>query len=178
MIIGILSDSHFKDYEVIKPSDYYKKVYRTLQKEFAEVDSIIHAGDVVANEFLYDLEKIAPVNVVRGNMDSMNGNVTWPKNLVLTFGKIKIGITHNPNNIRYFENDDINVLILGHLHIPMIENDISGRLIVNPGSLTEPRVPPSRRFFDQDEDPKPSIAFLTIDEEDQIFSAVIRKLKY
>ena len=56
MKIGILSDT---------PGYLNNRVHTLLN----EVDEIIHAGDIGNDDILVELETIAPVTAVRGNMD-------------------------------------------------------------------------------------------------------------
>ncbi len=64
MEIGIISDTH------IKANMDYSGLYRRLEEAFADVELILHAGDVTNIHFITDLEKITPrVEVVVGNTD-------------------------------------------------------------------------------------------------------------
>ena len=64
MRIGVISDTHaFLDPRV--------------EKLFAGVDHILHAGDVGPHMLLHELEAIAPVTAVVGNTDAgLNLNLT------------------------------------------------------------------------------------------------------
>ena len=114
-----------------------------LKANFAEVDQIIHAGDVVCEALLEELGNIAPVSVVQGNMDQTYGILKWPKTLTLEFDQIKIGIAHELQFLPYFDQERINVFIYGHTHIPSIQESPQGILLINPGSPTRP--PPAGR---------------------------------
>jgi hypothetical protein len=169
MKIGILSDTHLNDFHL--KMSVYAKLLRVLTSVFADVDHIIHAGDVVTPHFLEDLQKIAPVSMVRGNMDE---TPRWPKKILLTFEGIKIGIAHRPEDIILFQHDEIQVYIHGHTHIAKIQTNSEGMLLINPGSLSNPRVDSHTSRFFQKAEPRPSIALLSI--EDDIVSALIKKL--
>jgi len=54
--IGIISDTH----GLLRPEVY---------EAFHNVEKIIHAGDIGNENILQELENIAPVTAVRGNMD-------------------------------------------------------------------------------------------------------------
>ena len=61
MKIGVLSDTHVPHaFPVLPP-----KVFEV----FAGADLILHAGDIVSLDVLTELEAIAPVEAVAGNMD-------------------------------------------------------------------------------------------------------------
>jgi putative phosphoesterase len=63
MIVGVLSDTHGSLHAGVV------SLFRT-----ASVELILHAGDVGKYSVLEELEKIAPVVAVRGNIDT-NGEV-------------------------------------------------------------------------------------------------------
>ena len=169
MKIGILSDSHIT--EMHMKMSVYTRLLMVLTSEFDDVDHIIHAGDICTPNFLEDLQKIAPVSMVRGNMDD---TPRWPKKILLTFEEIKIGIAHRPEDIILFQHDEIQVYIHGHTHIAKIQTNSEGMLLINPGSLSNPRVDSHTSRFFQKAEPRPSIALLSI--EDGIVSALIKKL--
>ena len=60
-IIGLISDTHVPKKAMCVP----KKVFEV----FADVDFIIHAGDLVELAVIDELEQAAPVLAVHGNMD-------------------------------------------------------------------------------------------------------------
>jgi len=169
MKIGIVSDSHLNDFHLKMP--VYGKLLRVLTSVFADVDHIVHAGDIETPAFLVDLERIAPVSMVRGNMDKVS---RWPKKLDLTFEGIKMGIAHLPEDILLFRDEGIQVFIHGHTHIAKIQTTSEGILIINPGSLSNPRVDPQTSRLFQKAEPQASVALLAI--EDGIISAVIKKI--
>jgi len=71
--IGVVSDTHgFFD--------------ARLEELLAGVELILHAGDVGKQEVLEELEKIAPVRAVRGNVDSPQ--LGLPLSLVLNLGEM------------------------------------------------------------------------------------------
>ena len=149
--IGVISDTHGK----MNPK---------ISGVFKGVDHIIHAGDICGVDVLESLKKIAPVTVVKGNMDfgelSIQLNVTES----IRFGKAFIYVLHIPHMLD-IEPDaqGFNVVITGHTHIPLIEikNNV---LYLNPGSATFPK-----------KNNSPTIAFLHVDGKD--INAEIIKLK-
>ena len=169
MKVGILSDSHLNDFHLKMP--VYTRLLHVLTSVFADVDHIIHCGDICTPSFLKDLQKIAPVSMVRGNMDD---TPRWPKKALLTFEGIKIGVAHSPEDVILFQHDEIQVYIHGHTHIAKIQTNSEGLLLINPGSLSNPRIDAHTSRFFQKAEPRPSIALLSI--EDGIVSALIKKL--
>ena len=65
MLIGLLSDTHIPDRAKVLP----QKVIDT----FSDVELILHAGDLTSPRVIKELEEIAPVMAVQGNMDRVNG---------------------------------------------------------------------------------------------------------
>lgn len=138
MKIGVISDTHIPNRSLKMPD----KVFEI----FKDVELIMHAGDLCSLEVIRDLEKIAPTIAVQGNMDRAN-DLNLSKSKVTTVENIKIGLNHGDINPRgdtqqlyYMAKElDVNILITGHTHVPMIET-INDVLLVNPGSPTSPRL--------------------------------------
>ena len=101
MKVGILSDTH---------GLLRSEVIAGLQG----VDHIIHAGDIDHEAVIRELEKIAPVTVVRGNADK-----EWAKDLPetadLEFAGIRIFVIHNKGKITSLP-DGVDVVVFGHTH--------------------------------------------------------------
>lgn len=97
-------------------------------------DLIIHAGDVDTPEILETLTKIAPLTVVRGNVDRGAWAKKIPATDVLETGGLSIYVLHNLQEL------DLNpkaagfaAVIHGHSHKPKQEVR-DGVLYFNPGS--------------------------------------------
>ncbi len=169
MQIGILADTHLAEHHLKQKG--YQTLLDRLNEIFKGVDHIIHAGDVCAEQFLRDLEKIAPVTYCRGNCDRNN---SWARKIQISLENIEIGIAHAPEDIALFAGDDIRVFIHGHTHFPSIQETPENILVICPGSLLNPRPRASNFRFLEDEVPRPSVAFLLIENEQ--VSAFIKKL--
>ena len=85
MLIGLISDTHIPD----RAKEIPQKVFES----FDNVDLIIHAGDLTSPKVIEDLEKIAPVMAVQGNMDRANG-IDLPKAKIIEAEGLKIGVVH------------------------------------------------------------------------------------
>ena len=123
MKIGVISDTHgFLD--------------PRIPKLFEGVEHILHGGDVGSPMTLLELENIAPVTAVLGNVDiGMLLNLTEVKEL----GGRKFLLHHivDPRNLGDNLTETINrarpdVVIFGHTHKPFVET-IGGTLFLNPG---------------------------------------------
>ena len=139
MLIGLISDTHIPDRRMKLP----QKVMET----FENVDLILHAGDVTSKSVIEELETIAPVIAVEGNMDRVAGDVDLPVSKVIEVEGHKIGIIHGEVYPRgdtqhlYYSALELgaDILVSGHSHIAQLEK-IKEIILVNPGSPTNPRL--------------------------------------
>lgn len=138
MRIGVISDTH----GLLRPEVF---------EVFAEVDHILHAGDVGPADLLTELEAIAPVTAVYGNTDGWDLRTTLPQVAQLELEGIRIVVTHGNQfgsptpgalNAAY---PDADVLIFGHTHRPLLETVDVTVTAMNPGGAGARRfdLPPS-----------------------------------
>jgi putative phosphoesterase len=154
--IGIISDTHIPS----RAKGIPKAVFDT----FSAVDYIIHAGDLVELSVIDDLEQIAPVLAVTGNMDGPEISSVLPKINSLKIFDRKIGVVHDPNTLEGMNKmreltveNGFDVLVYGHTHNANIKWE-GKTLYINPGSPTNPS--PLLN--------KPSVALLKITKEEII----------
>lgn len=122
----------------------------------AQVELILHAGDVGPDDVLLELEAIAPVQAVTGNTDTP-GNPRLLPELVLHIDGVSIHVSHghelgSPTPANLLAAYPHRVLVYGHTHRQQI-HQAGDRLVINPGAAG------ARRF-----DLQPSIALLTIED--------------
>ncbi|NCB40580.1 MAG: metallophosphoesterase [Erysipelotrichia bacterium] len=129
MKIGIISDTH-----VVNPHNCI--VPEWVRQAFSGVDMIVHAGDVERPEFLGELATIAPVYAVRGNCDT--GSFDVPTTLSVEIGCGLLTVAHRAGTARAALSERSRVLVYGHTHISLI-NQENSLLVINPGSPTLPR---------------------------------------
>ena len=120
-IIGVISDTHgllrAEALAALRGSDY-----------------IIHAGDVGDPSILKELAKIAPVTVIRGNVDRETWARKVPATSVLELRDVSICILHNLGELDLKpEAAGFDVVVYGHSHVAKQEMK-SGVLYFNPGS--------------------------------------------
>ena len=138
MLIGLISDTHIPDRARILPQN--------VIEAFSNVELILHAGDLTSPGVLEELEEIAPVMAVQGNMDRANG-IDLPKAKVAEVEGLKIGVIHgevypraDSDQLIYLAKElDVDILVSGHSHQPKIEQK-DGVLLLNPGSPIVPRL--------------------------------------
>lgn len=139
--LGLISDTHSRNLE---------KYWRYLDSCFAEVDVILHAGDIVMPEVLEELEAAyGPVHAVLGNNDGWELK-DLPDTATLEFCGVTIGLTHGhlargaapKAAFEIFRNavPRPDIVVYGHSHVPRDEQMVGLRLI-NPGAAYRARVP-------------------------------------
>jgi len=137
--IGLISDTHI-------PSRA-KSIPQSVFKIFENVEYVIHAGDLVELSVIDELEQLAPVLAVHGNMDIPQVSGALPILNSLKIFDWKIGVIHDPGAVygmgrirEIVKQNFFNVLVYGHTHSSNIKWE--GRnLYINPGSPTSPEPP-------------------------------------
>jgi putative phosphoesterase len=120
-IIGVISDTH----GLLRPQ---------VAETFADVDLILHAGDVGGPDILSDLQAVAPLIAVRGNMDYGSWAEILPVVQSIQVGNHHILLVHDVGWIdRDIDLTNYQAVITGHTHRPLIELQ-NQLLYFNPGS--------------------------------------------
>lgn len=141
LILGVISDTHVYDRADKVPEEVFQ--------HFSDVDLIIHCGDITSECVLRELSDLSKTVAVRGNMDYLD----LPREVILDIEGFKIGVIHG--DIIYPRGDilkmkyyclekNLDVLISGHTHVPLIKEiyveELNKKiLLLNPGSPTVPR---------------------------------------
>jgi putative phosphoesterase len=134
--IGLISDTHVPK----RARSIPKRVFEI----FGNVDYIVHAGDLVELAVVDELEQIAPVLAVHGNMDGFEVSKAFPRFNSLRVFDWKISITHDQEVINGLkkgneaaENSEFDVFVYGHTHVANFKWE--GKILyINPGSPTDP----------------------------------------
>lgn len=131
MTFGILSDTH----------NYF---HPELPEVLAGVDLILHAGDVGTPDVLDELEKVAPVRAVYGNIDGQAIKHRAPEFQRFRTEGLRFLMTHIggrpgrwPKGVGpLLQRERPDVFICGHSHILRIErvHALGGMLYLNPGA--------------------------------------------
>ncbi len=138
-VVGLIADTHIPSRAKAIPL----KVFEI----FRDASLIIHAGDLTKLNVIDELEHLAPVVAVQGNMDSQEVKAKLPTINTVQVDNFKISVVHSLGMIgvrgkmqKEAELRKLNVLVFGHLHRPSIryENSV---LLINPGSPTNPMLP-------------------------------------
>ncbi len=120
-----------------------------LTPHLESADLILHAGDLLVEDVLYELEHYAPVRAVKGNVDGWE--VRSPETLELEVGGISIAMVHDSGTRKGRRSrmrkwfPGARVVVFGHSHVPWLEDE-NGLMLLNPGSPTDRRRAPEHTF--------------------------------
>jgi len=138
--IGVLADTH----GYLDP---------TVLELFAGVRHIIHAGDVMDPKVLRQLEKVAPLTAVAGNLDDPKVLGDLPREVAGEVDGVRFLVGHKPKRLqkRFARGKlslaDFDLVVAGHEHLPSAMW-IDGVLHLNPGTASSP----------EEEDDGPTVA--------------------
>lgn len=128
--IGLLSDTH---------SHLHHRVKNFLK----DCDEIWHAGDIGDLSVTDELEKVAPVRAVYGNIDGQAVRNRFKEDTIFIIEGLKIYMTHiggypgryNPRARRLIDIHLPDIFISGHSHILKVMPDKKRKLLhINPGA--------------------------------------------
>ncbi|MBN2550047.1 MAG: metallophosphoesterase family protein [Anaerolineales bacterium] len=177
--LGILSDTHIPD-RVLRLNPRVIPFFRS-----AQVEAILHAGDVCTPGVLEQLGQVAPVYAVRGNRDWL-----WLRRLPLrrhlTIEGINIGLAHGHGGWPVYWQDKLyfllngyhherlmprlslefaeaRVIVFGHGHLPL-NRWVNGQLFINPGAA----------YFQRKNDPAPTVGLLYIEPGSKVKAEIVK----
>jgi uncharacterized protein len=123
-------------------SDTHSEPHQATAERLRELapDAILHGGDIGDLAVLSDLEQIAPVYAVRGNIDTHAREV--PDVRILDVGDLRILLTHiavygpklRAEVAKMAAAEKARLVVCGHSHVPFIGID-RGITVFNPGSV-------------------------------------------
>lgn len=146
--IGVLSDTHI--------SRRARALPEAVLRGLAGCDLILHAGDIQVPEVLTDLERLAPVRAVVGNVDPPDMADRLGYERTLAIGAWRLGLVHGHREppplpgLRRPQNTleralacfaDVHCVVFGHSHVPLCQ-PVGDVLAFNPGSPTDRRRSP------------------------------------
>jgi putative phosphoesterase len=125
--IGVIADTH----GLFDPA---------IQRHFKGVDHILHAGDIGDRSVIEQLEQIAPVTAVSGNVDGYEQS-GFQAEAVIYLASRRIAIRHilyeggkvTKEGQAFLEREQPDACIFGHTHQPKTEW-FGKTLLLNPGS--------------------------------------------
>lgn len=139
--VGIISDTH----GLLRPE---------AAAALRGCDHLIHGGDIGSLDVVEQLRKLAPLSIIRGNIDKADWAQQFPETTTVDVAGKRVYVLHSLKELRFDPAaEGYHVVVSGHSHKPAIHEE-GGVLYVNPGSAGP------RRFK------LPiSVAKLAIDEE-------------
>lgn len=136
-------------------SDTHGMLRKEVLDYAGNCEAILHAGDTGKREIIQNLKEIAPVYVVRGNIDKEWTDV--PEELCFGLYGFNFYMVHNKKYIKA-DISKTDIIIYGHSHIYK-EEYLNNILYLNPGSCGPGRF---RLVI--------TMAVITLDEKEHIFS--------
>jgi uncharacterized protein len=120
-VIGVVSDTH----GLLRPE---------VLEALAGAELIVHAGDVGDQSVLQELQLVAPVLAVRGNVDGGSGTGSLPLTRVVEVGRHTIYVLHRLSDLDLDPAAaGLAAVVYGHSHAPALFWRY-GVLFLNPGS--------------------------------------------
>ena len=154
--ILIMSDSHVRNVNV-------ELAIAQVREEIGEFQMLIHLGDVGDARELESLAGV-PCYIVRGNTDYdaklLNANVieAGGHRIFATHGHLyQVDMRLDLLRFAALEND-CDIAMYGHTHVPYLEEDPDDITILNPGSISKPRQADHRYTY----------MVMEIDDEDEV----------
>ena len=131
MRLGVISDTH----GLLRPEVF---------DVFKDVDHILHAGDVGKWDVIIELQALAPVTAVYGNVDGPEIQ-RLPKVAEVELDGFRIVVTHgdqlgSPTPDKLHEAfPSAEIIVYGHTHKPLLELVDKTVTVMNPGGAGAPR---------------------------------------
>lgn len=125
--VGIISDTH-------------GRISDAALEAFADVDFIVHAGDIGSLDVLMELEAIAPTIAVLGNNDyNVDYGPGVSESATQVIDGVRVFVSHYPRDAeRAADSGEYDLVIHGHTHVP--RDEVRGECrIINPGGAFRPR---------------------------------------
>ena len=142
MLTAIISDTHM-------PRGA-RRLPDACVERLRAADLILHAGDVMTEEALADMEAIGPpLLAVHGNVDSAGLCTRLPAERIVEAERSRIAVVHDAGPARgrierlRARFPTAHAAVFGHSHLPLHE-EAGGFQMFNPGSPTERRRAPVR----------------------------------
>jgi uncharacterized protein len=138
MRLGVIADTH----GLLRPEVF---------EVFAEVDHILHAGDVGPASLLTELEALAPVTAVYGNTDGSELRQRLPQVATIELDGFEIAVTHGDQfgsptpELVQSAFPTAEIIVFGHTHRPLLTLVDTVVTVMNPGGAGHRRfnLPPS-----------------------------------
>ncbi len=130
--VGIISDTRIATPDQHLPT--------RVKEAFTGVDLIVHAGNITKESVLEELERVAPVVAVRGELDDpADFHRELPTSRTLDVQGFKIAVYNKrPDITAALAAEKISILVSGNTCTPKILETEAVPLLLDPGSPTIP----------------------------------------
>lgn len=137
ILIGVIADTH----GLFDPA---------ILRHFEGVDHILHAGDIGKRAVIEQLQSLAPVTAVSGNVDEFDES-EFPPETVVKLAGLRIAIRHivyeggriTKDGQAFLDREHPDICVFGHTHQAKSEW-LGDMLLFNPGSAGPKRFKLSR----------------------------------
>lgn len=143
--IAVISDTHLPRGTRALPEECVRLI--------SGADLLLHGGDFVSTAFFEELGQLGPaLEGICGNMDEQALKQRLPKQRVVEFDGVRIGMVHDAGPRLRREArlaarfEDCDAVVYGHTHIPQVER-FQHLWVLNPGSPTERRSAPAHSMI-------------------------------
>jgi putative phosphoesterase len=120
-------------------SDTHGKLRNSVLEVFADVEAILHAGDIGSLDIVTSLEALAPVHAVHGNTDDFDIRAKYGESALVELANVKFAIAHGhlfgaptPEKLRA-AFPQVDIIVYGHTHIPLVDRTAQP-VVINPGA--------------------------------------------
>lgn len=126
MRLGVISDTH----GLLRPEVF---------EVFEDVDHILHGGDIGEWGLVVELQALAPVTAVYGNVDGFEIRAKVPQVAEVELDGFRIVVTHgdqvgSPTPAKlHAAFPDAEIIVFGHTHRPLLELVDRTVTVMNPG---------------------------------------------
>lgn len=142
VVVGVISDTHLPKFGRALPLALVDGL------RSARVSLILHLGDFTGADVPALFEAIARFDGVAGNNDGPELVGRLGRRKIVTVEGVRLGLVHGDQGYgastperarRSFRADEVDVVLFGHSHIPLVKQLGDERWLVNPGSPTDKR---------------------------------------
>ena len=143
--IAIVSDTHLPRFGGALP----RALVEAMRRE--RIQLTIHCGDFTSPDVPALFEALGPFHGVAGNNDGPELVARLGRRKVVEVEGARLGLVHGDEGpgrttperaARAFQPDEVDAVLFGHSHIPLVQRLADGRWLVNPGSPTDKRQQP------------------------------------
>ena len=132
MRLGVISDTH-------------GLLRAEVLEVFEGIDHILHGGDVGDWDVMVELQALAPVTAVYGNVDDLEIRAKLPQVAEIELDGFRVVVTHgdqlgSPTPAKLHDAfPGAEIIVYGHTHKPLLELVDRTVTVMNPGGAGAPR---------------------------------------